>query len=534
MKKLNLFKAVIFSGLIFMLVSCGDDESPEITDDEKPLVSITNLSDGEIVIGKVTLDINASDNESLDRVDVYIDDQVLAERLPHPYIFEWDTKNIEDGQYNIKVVATDKVGNQSIYTKRVVVRNILLTIEVPSNFVHGSEQRFIFVSDEVGKNLGYAKLENGASIEIGNTSFKGASFSLTEVYFYENNDKEINLRTYGDIKPGSWIIEERQEDGEFLPGDAIIKSKNADTDNYFYKFISNSGWTSLYTYNSEVPISTVNVELKNSPSHLLVAQHNLASGFPEKYKLYENISIGENDLLDLNELDEPYLSKEIQLPGYIPNVTSVRLFGILEKDYGYEKYRIGDLYVDHGQYKIFYPNNVFSQYLTSVWHYEEDKLMIEGLLHGIKDVAIPSHDVSAILDNNTLKYSAEGDFTFCYAAILPNKATFDGYGAWSFILPEGEDKSLALPELPDELKVLFGEEVEFNAYGSYGLYKIGTYEAYEDFLLDLSKGNTSIDNLYLKYDQEYLIVQYFEDKESSNSRISAHMPRNPLRLKRGF
>ena len=90
------------------------------TDDIKPEAEIINPFMGAIVSGIVPIIINATDNDSVDYVRVYINNIIQGYVTEPPYTFSWNTNLVQDGNYSIYAVATDLTGNETTVTPIIV------------------------------------------------------------------------------------------------------------------------------------------------------------------------------------------------------------------------------------------------------------------------------------------------------------------------------------------------------------------------------------------------------------------------------
>lgn len=103
MNVLTLLSIIVFS-------SCNDDKG----DTSAPEVSITFPESGAIVNEIVTITASAVDNEEVDFVQFFVNDSLDSALVSsEPYSFNWNTNNLDDGNYNIKVLAQDASNNTS-------------------------------------------------------------------------------------------------------------------------------------------------------------------------------------------------------------------------------------------------------------------------------------------------------------------------------------------------------------------------------------------------------------------------------------
>ena len=90
------------------------------TDDIKPEAEIINPFMGAIVSGIVPIIINATDNDSVEYVRIYINNILQGYITEQPYTFAWNTNLVQDGNYSIYAVATDLTGNETTVTPIIV------------------------------------------------------------------------------------------------------------------------------------------------------------------------------------------------------------------------------------------------------------------------------------------------------------------------------------------------------------------------------------------------------------------------------
>ena len=104
MRRLTIF----FSFLL--LWSCEDDKG----DKSDPEVSIISPASGTTVNEIVTITCEAKDNKEIDFVQFFVNDSLDSFLVSsEPYIFEWNTNNLENGTYSIKAIAQDASGNSA-------------------------------------------------------------------------------------------------------------------------------------------------------------------------------------------------------------------------------------------------------------------------------------------------------------------------------------------------------------------------------------------------------------------------------------
>ena len=89
-------------------------------DTTSPAASITTPSASSKVSGLVPVNVSASDNVGVTRVDLWINGSLYATDTTSPYAFSWDTTKLADGSNTLQVTAYDAAGNQGNSSKITV------------------------------------------------------------------------------------------------------------------------------------------------------------------------------------------------------------------------------------------------------------------------------------------------------------------------------------------------------------------------------------------------------------------------------
>ncbi len=94
-----------------------------VVDRQAPTVVWRRPADGAQVSGTVTLEVEATDNVGVARVEFFAGSTKLGEATSAPYTFAWDTTGYPDGPVTLKARAVDTAGNASEATLQVTVAN---------------------------------------------------------------------------------------------------------------------------------------------------------------------------------------------------------------------------------------------------------------------------------------------------------------------------------------------------------------------------------------------------------------------------
>ncbi len=152
------------------------DRCQQAADIGPPSVSIDSPAGGATVGGTVPVSITATDDQRVDKVDLWVDGTLTAIDLAAPYTFEWPTAGLADGAHTLEARAYDLDGNIHTTSMAVTVSNatssaptiVLYAADASTANVHGN---WTFVSDAsaaVGvrlrnPNLGAAKVSASAT-----------------------------------------------------------------------------------------------------------------------------------------------------------------------------------------------------------------------------------------------------------------------------------------------------------------------------------------------------------------------------------
>lgn len=92
--------------------------------DPAPSVTISSPAGGAAVTGTILVQATASDNGTVTRVELSVDDALLATDVAPPYSFDWDTTKYPNGIHRIKATAYDDLGQPNSHEISVNVGNV--------------------------------------------------------------------------------------------------------------------------------------------------------------------------------------------------------------------------------------------------------------------------------------------------------------------------------------------------------------------------------------------------------------------------
>lgn len=105
------------------------EQPTPIVDTITPSVTITSPTDNTNVLGTITINVDASDNNSVSDVTLYIDNSYYSVDASFPYSFTIDTFTLSLGNHVVRTTATDPSGNSS-YDEIII--NVISDTVLPS------------------------------------------------------------------------------------------------------------------------------------------------------------------------------------------------------------------------------------------------------------------------------------------------------------------------------------------------------------------------------------------------------------------
>ncbi|KFI23378.1 S8 family serine peptidase [Nitrosococcus oceani] len=86
----------------------------DTTDTQAPTVAILSPNGGATLSGTIAIDVSAQDNGDVARVELYANDQFIADDTTSLYGFSWDSTLAADGSVSLVAYAYDRAGNEGI------------------------------------------------------------------------------------------------------------------------------------------------------------------------------------------------------------------------------------------------------------------------------------------------------------------------------------------------------------------------------------------------------------------------------------
>ncbi len=91
-----------------------------------PTCAITNVADGSVLAGTVGVEVDATDNYGMDRVEFRVDGALAYTDTIAPYRWDWDTREYVDGStHTLQARAYDIAGNSTADSRTVTMNNTI-------------------------------------------------------------------------------------------------------------------------------------------------------------------------------------------------------------------------------------------------------------------------------------------------------------------------------------------------------------------------------------------------------------------------
>lgn len=502
---------VVLLSVVF-LSSCSDDDPAK--DTVIPEVSFNNLIDGSGVWNTVTLSVNATDNDGIEKVEIYIDGTLTSTLTASPFELSWDTNTATDGIHTIKAVVTDKSGNVTEKQISVNVKNILVSFSIPADKLWSgesyTERGFVFLSNDQGKVIASLEYENGKSYTLKNGEFTGDKFFLSEVIIRSGaNINENRIWSFLQIERGTkWVLLHEESDDETYAGSATLTFSNRIPD-AMYSTASN-GDSPNVSKTSDV------IRLHQSPSDLYVVRYDYEGAVAPLYRLYSGITVNATTAIDLSKVNIPLSKATVNLPEGT-SYTNVEIKGYTTSDSYKLGYRIAELgkTTSESQYSFYYPGTAFPSYYSEIFIETDDFSYSMGAKKILSEVKLLAKDVAFTFSDSKLSYSATGDFDFLFAVMSKDDAR------WVLILPKGTNVSIPALEVPDQLKGFVLPS--FGAPTEYTVSDLGEITSYSDLIAFIPSSTYSVGELY-RDGKDYIDINY--NVSSKGGRVNSKRDRS--------
>lgn len=518
MKKVLL---LISCASLVLFGSCKDDETA--IDSKAPEIEIISIKDGDIIWDNVELSFNVKDDIGVNKVEVYINGQLLTTLEEKPFEYNWNTLELRDGPYTLKAIVYDSNANKTTIEIKVTVKNTLLALNVDEDYLDhegGMKARgFIIITDTNGETVVVKEYSNGSQIDIPRPAgFISNEFAITDVVVQEPLNSYY--KPYAEVitfflkDVFEWKLKPYQYWENTVPtiGEAELSFKNIPEDKR--GFVSDK-------------YSTVHIQDLSSKLSFPMYQTTtdailkITKDGEYKFKVLSNILNGEPKEFDLSTTEINVIEK-VKAPAIAtPIDTWAKIDGFL--DFG--KNRRIDL-VDgrlvDGNIEFNYPKGLLEkgivQSFRTVFDFDVDDRYYFSEFIGVVPDEVKIMEVDfALLDNalDNFKISVEGDWDIC----VPHWSNYDNDNAkinisWSVVAGK-ENLHFKAQDVPLEIKKIFPEfDMSTLAYEGTSVQKNSKFEDYASFIKSISETGDYPQNDIM---ESYLLLVDFKEKNESGN-----------------
>lgn len=461
--------------LLSMLLACSlffsscKKETEVPLDTESPEISFQNIQEEMKVKGEVKIDLNATDNSGITKVEVYINNELYTTLTEAPFTLSWITRNYPDGKYAVKAIAYDKDGNVKETIINVNVLNTLLKINVPETVLYSNQNNetisgWIFLSDSKGETLGAKTLKTGGIIEFqtpDNFNEDKVFINVLKIYNTVNTNDKTTRSTIQTRNVG--VNTEMTLTPSFLPssntsvGTSLLNINNIPSE-YYGNINSNAIFEGYQgrttTTQSTLTQSSMNFDLYKSPVNNLVT-FNFIDGQTSKYKYFENFEANKEYEIDFSTLSTMSGTLDLTLPVgeyYYSFLSANRISGDNST-----RYNLGHSFDQ--SIKIYYPENIFAEFSTYISFYSNGVSHTNYKVGGDILSAFPqfeiNHNLSAgSIDDFSVSTSGSYDIYslgFSHRSVSETDPSHNFYFNWYVQGTTIENISGTLPKLPLEI-----------------------------------------------------------------------------------
>jgi hypothetical protein len=340
------------AGLLLLIISINLSCSKE--DNIAPVITSVNLRMNDTIRNNITIKVEATDNKSIDKLELYANDSLIAEVNKVPFEYLWNTNKVRDGEYNIKAIIYDSNGNKAESSCKIFVQNALLNINLGS--VYHSPFKLV-ISDEQGIILKSLSIQGTGEVRI--MPLNQLEDSAINVVYCLPEDGFTGIMSYIHVKRGSKFNMDWRSVGPVVKG-VKLHLKNDIVS--FSRIWLSTDWG---IYQISTMSDTINLPntIPYSSGHKLLLQIETSEGRFYKFLTIDNIEEITEKLSDINIRQN---IKSYSVPS--TRSSSYLMMGIGNNADSVNRYYISQGYsaLNEDRLDFIYPAEYFSKYYTYV------------------------------------------------------------------------------------------------------------------------------------------------------------------------
>ena len=472
MKPLRLIGLILTWTILF---SCHKEQLDAVQDNQ-----FKNLKDGDLVWNTVSLELQVSNAQTVNSVEIQISGNHLITLAQPPFQYSWDTRSLPDGSYDLRATVSYQSGQVKTASTSVQVRNQLLTLAVPSDHLRYNEKGWIFLSSGNGSVINIQELKNGNSIVLSNPDYNEKTFTLSEAYLVDG--RYLSLTSFEYVPRGYWTLDLSQSDDPVLGSLRVSFKDSTGTHPYF---ISTSGDSKVFLDGG----NSVSLDVTTAPTRLFIREIYQTVNH---YELIPGLSANDQYVGKFSDLKTPLQSVQVtSLNG--AQGAHIITYGFTTPNKFDEYYSLGVANLTGGSLVIEYPGSTFAAYGSASTLRTADYRIDAFHPSKFYDIIPLRADVQfQDRGNNYVSLATSGNFDtyFIGWGYADKVSTFD----WTWAGQGGQSEYIRLITLPDMIRT--AGEVSFNPeqLQFYGVVQLADYEVaqgYDSFLSYISANGRS-------------------------------------------
>lgn len=410
-------------------------------------------------------------------IDVQLNGHSISTIASGPYQFTWNTNSLPDGNYTLLAKATSHSGEKSECSLDVIIRNTLLTLDVPDQHILPGMQSFLFLSDKEGKTIAKEELRNGEHVELkALKEFNGSSFTLNEVYLKYPGSLQVFSVT--ETKRGVWTLNKAKQYPDFV-GSIEVKSETTPLSTYF---ISASGDSDFIDEQNKIIV----LATTQQSSKLFVRE---IDQLINRYTILNDVNIGTLQNFSISEVTKPLRTLTMPLTDADLISARVRLFGFPQVESFNEYYPLGLFFLNDKKIRLEYPEE-FKAIGSQSYYRNKQTRMYSFQPRKMYDFKMLNAQIYVSLnDERTVELATFGEFDIYMSSWYYFDELKSSSASWVMIGPSGRSQQLSVPDLPMEISTRVPDiKAEQLAYS--GAIQVSDYDAingYSEYLKFISE-----------------------------------------------
>ena len=352
-KKKKQYRVSVY-GVIILFLSINFFSSCSKEDNIAPVITSVNLTLNDTLRNKFTIKVDATDNISTDKLELYANDSLFAEVNKVPFEYLWNTNQVKDGKYIIKAIIYDSKGNKAESSCTIFVQNALLNINLGSEY-HSPFK--LVISDEQGTILKSLSIQGTGKVRI--MPLNQLENSAINVVYCSTANGYTGIMSYIHVKRGSEFNMDWRSFGPVVKGVKVhLKNDIAS----FSQIWLSTDW-GRYQISTMSDTITLPTTIPYSSGHKLLLQIETGEGRFYKLLAIDNIEEITEKLSDINIRQN---IKSYSVPS--TRSSSYLMMGIGNDADSVNRYYISQGYnaLNEDRLDFIYPAEYFSKYYTYV------------------------------------------------------------------------------------------------------------------------------------------------------------------------